>query len=210
MDREGRDLHQRPGARSGGIAGHPAAGRSPRGLADPGRSGDLARSVDALPELKRHSHCDLRGNARVKVRGSLETGVRTAGVGEQLAPGIESLRALEVGLPVSGSAPGQRAQRADGRRWTKSVVHSTQARRVVMRGLAAAVALLIVSPQIAFAQFRGVRAELTPLVESEARSGASVRAACLVALPAQLHVQSDAPRDPSLIPTVLTIDPPDG
>ena len=79
-----------------------------------------------------------------------------------------------------------------------------------MRGLAAAVALLIVSPQIAFAQFRGVRAELTPLVESEAPSGASVRAALLVRLPAQLHVQSDAPRDPSLIPTVLTIDPPDG
>jgi thiol:disulfide interchange protein len=79
-----------------------------------------------------------------------------------------------------------------------------------MRRLAAAVALLIVAPQIAFAQFRGIRAELTPVVESEARSGASVRAALLVRLPQQLHVQSDAPRDPSLIPTVLTIDPPSG
>ena len=79
-----------------------------------------------------------------------------------------------------------------------------------MRGLTAAVALLVVAPSLAFAQLRGVRAELTPLVESEARAGASVRAALLVRLPQQLHVQSDAPRDPSLIPTVLTFEPPAG
>jgi thioredoxin:protein disulfide reductase len=79
-----------------------------------------------------------------------------------------------------------------------------------MRGLAAAVALLVVAPTLAFAQFRGPRAELTPLVESEARAGGTARAALQVTLPQQLHVQSDAPRDPSLIPTVLTLQPPTG
>jgi thiol:disulfide interchange protein len=79
-----------------------------------------------------------------------------------------------------------------------------------MRGLATTVALLVVAPALAFAQFRGPRAELTTLVESEGRPGASVRAALQVRLPQDLHVQSDAPRDPSLIATVLTFDPPAG
>ena len=79
-----------------------------------------------------------------------------------------------------------------------------------MRGLAAAVALLIVAPHAALGQLRGIRADLTPLVESDARVGASVRAAVLVRIPDRYHVQSNAPRDPSLIPTVLTIDAPAG
>jgi len=79
-----------------------------------------------------------------------------------------------------------------------------------MRALAAAVALLVVGPSLAFAQFRAVRAELTPIVESEAHPGGKARAALLVRLPETLHVQSNAPRDASLIPTVLTITPPDG
>jgi thioredoxin:protein disulfide reductase len=79
-----------------------------------------------------------------------------------------------------------------------------------MRALAAVVALLLVGPSLAFAQFRPVRAELTPIVESEARPGGRARAALLVRLPEALHVQSNAPRDASLIPTVLTITPPDG
>ena len=76
-----------------------------------------------------------------------------------------------------------------------------------MRGLATAVALLVVLPSLAFAQLRGVRAELVPIVESEARAGDTVRAALIVRLPEQLHVQSDAPRDPSLIATVLAFEP---
>ena len=79
-----------------------------------------------------------------------------------------------------------------------------------MRGLAAAIALLLLGPPLAFAQLRGVRAELTPIIESEAQPGGKTRAALLVRLPATLHVQSNAPRDPSLIPTVLTITPPNG
>jgi thioredoxin:protein disulfide reductase len=79
-----------------------------------------------------------------------------------------------------------------------------------MRALAASVALLVVAPTLASAQFRGPRAELTPLVESEVRSGGTARAAVEVRLPPQLHVQSNAPRDPALIPTELTFNSPAG
>jgi thiol:disulfide interchange protein DsbD len=79
-----------------------------------------------------------------------------------------------------------------------------------MRGLAAAIALLLVAPPLALAQLRGPRAELLPLVESEARAGGPARVALLVRLPPQLHVQSNAPRDPALIATELTFHPPAG
>lgn len=55
------------------------------------------------------------------------------------------------------------------------------------------------------------RAVITPAVESElVHAGATTRVALTVALPEKLHVQSDQPRDPSLIPTVLTVEPPPG
>ena len=79
-----------------------------------------------------------------------------------------------------------------------------------MRALIATVALLLVSSQIAVAQLRPVRAELTPLVESDAAPGSPVRAALQVRIPERFHVQSDAPRDPTLIPTVLAVDAPEG
>ncbi|MGQ0735426.1 MAG: cytochrome c biogenesis protein CcdA [Acidobacteriota bacterium] len=40
--------------------------------------------------------------------------------------------------------------------------------------------------------------------------GTTTRIAVRAVLPENLHVQSDQPRDPSLIPTVLTLDPPAG
>jgi thioredoxin:protein disulfide reductase len=40
--------------------------------------------------------------------------------------------------------------------------------------------------------------------------GQTVRAALQVVLPEGFHVQSDKPRDPTLIPTVLTVNPPEG
>ena len=79
-----------------------------------------------------------------------------------------------------------------------------------MRALIATLALLLVSPHIAVAQLRGIKAELTPLVESDAAAGLPVRAALQVRIPERFHVQSDAPRDPTLIPTVLTVDAPEG
>jgi thiol:disulfide interchange protein DsbD len=55
------------------------------------------------------------------------------------------------------------------------------------------------------------KADLTPLVENDVAPGTSVRAALQVRLPSkELHVQSNKPRDPSLIPTVLTVTPPAG
>ena len=61
------------------------------------------------------------------------------------------------------------------------------------------------------AQPRRPRAEVTPLIESTAvRAGTPVRAALRVVLPEGLHTQSNKPRDPLLIPTVLTIDAPAG
>src|SRR5580765_2371337 len=61
------------------------------------------------------------------------------------------------------------------------------------------------------AQVRGVTATLTPMVErSVVAGGQTARAALEVALPEGFHVQSDQPRDPTLIATVLTINPPEG
>jgi DsbC/DsbD-like thiol-disulfide interchange protein len=55
------------------------------------------------------------------------------------------------------------------------------------------------------------RAELTPNVEtSPVLAGASVDLSVDVHLPEDVHVQSDKPRDRSLIPTVLTLDAPAG
>jgi thiol:disulfide interchange protein len=88
------------------------------------------------------------------------------------------------------------------------------ARRVrVARRSSAAVAatILVLAGTQGHAQFRGIKAEVAPVVGSDGvRAGTSVRAALQVRLPDTLHVQSNAPRDPSLIPTVLTVEPPAG
>jgi thiol:disulfide interchange protein len=51
---------------------------------------------------------------------------------------------------------------------------------------------------------------LTPLVESDAPAGSTVRLALQIAVPDGLHIQSNAPRDPALIPTALSIEAPAG
>jgi thiol:disulfide interchange protein len=68
--------------------------------------------------------------------------------------------------------------------------------------------LLVLTAHAASAQ--PPRATVTPFVESEAGSGGTTRVALSVSLPERLHVQSDRPRDPSLIPTVLTVETPAG
>ncbi|MGE5243712.1 MAG: thioredoxin family protein [Betaproteobacteria bacterium] len=61
------------------------------------------------------------------------------------------------------------------------------------------------------AQLRGIKAEVAPVVAADGvHAGQEIRAALQVTLPDGFHVQSNKPRDPSLIPTVLTIDPPAG
>jgi len=74
-----------------------------------------------------------------------------------------------------------------------------------------AIAGVLVITSAVSAQVGRPRAEVTPLVETERVAPAStVRAALKVSLPEGLHTQSNAPRDPLLIPTELTIDAPAG
>lgn len=61
------------------------------------------------------------------------------------------------------------------------------------------------------AQLRRPTASVTPLVERDAVApGGTVRLALQVALPDELHVQSNAPKDPTLVPTVLMVTVPPG
>ncbi|MDH3206939.1 MAG: protein-disulfide reductase DsbD family protein [Gemmatimonadota bacterium] len=61
------------------------------------------------------------------------------------------------------------------------------------------------------AQLRRPRAELTPVVLQQAiQSGQAVSGELRVELPDDIHVQSDEPRDPYLIPTRLRFTLPEG
>ena len=61
------------------------------------------------------------------------------------------------------------------------------------------------------AQVRRPKADVTALTERpQVRGGDTIRLALRVSVPEGLHTQSDQPRDPTLIPTVLTIDVPAG
>jgi len=79
-----------------------------------------------------------------------------------------------------------------------------------MRALVATIALVALLSPVAVAQLRGVKAEVTPVLESDAAPGAALRAAVQVRLPDRFHVQSNAPRDPALIPTEISVDAPPG
>lgn len=61
------------------------------------------------------------------------------------------------------------------------------------------------------AQIARPKAELTPTVaQASVRPGERVRLSLDVRLPETVHVQADKPRDPSLIPTALTLQAPAG
>jgi DsbC/DsbD-like thiol-disulfide interchange protein len=61
------------------------------------------------------------------------------------------------------------------------------------------------------AQFRRPVAELTPAVQKQAiQPGQTVTVELRVELPENIHVQSDKPRDPYVIPTLLTLTLPEG
>lgn len=82
---------------------------------------------------------------------------------------------------------------------------------MTIRACLAALVVLVSTADVGRAQLRPIKADVAPLVESDGvHAGASVRAALQVRLPEGLHVQSNKPRDPSLIPTVVTVDPPAG
>ena len=68
-----------------------------------------------------------------------------------------------------------------------------------------------VDSEVVRAQGARPRATVTPLTErATAAAGGTARLALQVSLPEGLHTQSNRPRDPLLIPTELTIDPPAG
>jgi thioredoxin:protein disulfide reductase len=74
-----------------------------------------------------------------------------------------------------------------------------------------AVVLVAATAGQATAQLRRIPAEITPLIETDAvRPGTTVRAALKITLPEGFHVQSNKPRDASLIPTELSVDGPSG
>jgi len=75
-------------------------------------------------------------------------------------------------------------------------------------GVLAAVTMLTATH--ADAQLRRPRADVTPIVEGTVKAGSPARAALKVSLPEGLHTQSNKPRDPNLIPSVLTVDAPAG
>jgi DsbC/DsbD-like thiol-disulfide interchange protein len=61
------------------------------------------------------------------------------------------------------------------------------------------------------AQSRRPQLTLTPTVEtSPVHAGSAVHLSLKVEMPANIHVQANQPRDPSLIPTVLDVQPPAG
>jgi thioredoxin:protein disulfide reductase len=80
-----------------------------------------------------------------------------------------------------------------------------------MRALFLAGLALFVAAAPSSGQTRPPQAAIAPFVEANGvRPGSPIRVALTVTLPEGLHVQSDTPRDPSLIPTALTIDAPAG
>ncbi len=77
------------------------------------------------------------------------------------------------------------------------------------------VAVLLIAAVLAatssMAQLRRIPAQITPFLDADgARAGSTIRAALRVTLPDGFHVQSNKPRDPSLIPTELNVEAPAG
>ncbi len=83
--------------------------------------------------------------------------------------------------------------------------------RSVVVPLGFLVAALGLSGVSTSAQFRQPMVELTPAVQEQAiQPGQTVTVELRVELPENIHVQSDKPRDPYVIPTLLTLTLPEG
>ena len=86
-----------------------------------------------------------------------------------------------------------------------------QTRTRIRLGLLAAVCVVLTAHIVGQAQVGGVKADVTPIVETDAaHAGTTVRAALRVRLPKGFHVNSNQPRDPALIPILLSVEPPAG
>ncbi len=72
-----------------------------------------------------------------------------------------------------------------------------------------AIVIGLAPPLSSSGQAQRPRAQLSPLKASvNARPGEAVTVSLKVQLPPDVHVQANKPKDPSLIPTVLTVDAP--
>ena len=72
-------------------------------------------------------------------------------------------------------------------------------------------ALLLAVVMPGYAQLRGIRAEVSAIVESDGvHARRDIRAAITVRLPDGFHTQSNTPSDPALIPTTVSVDAPAG
>ena len=101
--------------------------------------------------------------------------------------------------------------RAVNRNTFPSTLMSMPKTRTVVLPLGFLVAGLGLSGVSTSAQFQKPVAELTPPVEQQAiQPGQTVTLVLRVELPENIHVQSDKPRDPFVIPTVLTLTLPEG
>lgn len=81
----------------------------------------------------------------------------------------------------------------------------------VSGSLGFAAVFIVVGAAAGHAQAGRPKATLAAAVDTApVRAGTVVRVTLQVTLPQDVHVQSDEPRDTSLIPTVLTIEPPAG
>src|SRR5262249_31106629 len=131
--------------------------------------------------------------------------------GAPLAPGLEPVRAMEVGFSVPGSAARQRNRRSN-RAALAAGIHSAEKNSVkAVRFIIATVVCSAVFSAAGHAQLAKPKATITAFAErEEAAAGSPVRLALRVSLPDGLHTQSNRPRDPNLIPTVLTVDAPAG
>ncbi|HEX6975945.1 MAG TPA: thioredoxin family protein [Vicinamibacterales bacterium] len=80
----------------------------------------------------------------------------------------------------------------------------------MLKRLCAAALLIVSAASGAAAQISRPKADVTPLVEGTALAGGEIRTALQVSVPEGLHTQSNKPRDPSLIPTTLSVEAPAG
>ena len=125
-----------------------------------------------------------------------------------------------MGLHVPGSAAGQRHCRsivaaiaAGSNPVERSAVIDHGQRRFVVRPAASVPSASSVPsvssvPRAKRARRPGRAPRSLPSSSGAVHAGAKVRLALKVSLPEGLHTQSDKPRDPTLIPTVLTLDAP--
>ena len=81
----------------------------------------------------------------------------------------------------------------------------------MMKRLLVLLTIIVAAAATVSAQIKRPQASVTPIVERPAApAGSAVRLALKVSLPESLHTQSNKPLDPTLIPTVLTVDAPAG